>query len=85
MGEEGSAAPAVPPLLPPPLSLLPSLPPSGALIWFLAILAPFYGAINALYASLAIPYLGFVLPSIAMLYHYKSRAQLENSVLRPFK
>lgn len=59
--------------------------PLGALVWFLAILAPFYGAINALYASLAIPYLGFVLPSIAMMHHYRSRVQLENSVIKPYR
>lgn len=64
---------------------IPCRLPLAGFIWFLAILAPFYGPINALYASLAIPYLGFFLPSVAMLYFFRSREQLENSLLKPYR
>ena len=44
---------------------------SGGLVWFLSILCPFYGAINVLYSALALPLLGFVLPSVVMLKVFK--------------
>jgi auxin influx carrier (AUX1 LAX family) len=59
--------------------------PLAGFIWFLAILCPFYGPINSLYASLAIPFLGFVVPSMCMLTFFKSREQLDNSILKPYK
>ena len=49
------------------------------------MLCPFYGALNTLYASLAIPLLGFIMPSIAMLWHWRSRKQLDASVLKPYR
>ena len=61
------------------------VPLAGGFVWFIAILSPFYGAINALLASLAIPYLGFVLPSLCLLVWFKSRQQLRDSVLRPYE
>jgi auxin influx carrier (AUX1 LAX family) len=59
--------------------------PLAGFIWFLAILCPFYGPINSLYASLAIPFLGFVVPSMCMLTFFKSREQLDNSMLKPYQ
>ncbi|GAX84439.1 hypothetical protein CEUSTIGMA_g11859.t1 [Chlamydomonas eustigma] len=59
--------------------------PLSGFVWFLAMLCPFYGPLNALYASLAAPLLSFVLPSLCMLKRWKSRYDLENSVLKPYK
>jgi hypothetical protein len=39
----------------------------------------------ALYSAIAIPALGFVLPSVCMMYYFKSRDQLKTSIIKPYK
>ncbi len=71
-------SPATDPATPPPTT-------AGGFIWFLAILAPFYGPINALYSSLAVPYLGFVLPCIALMWRMRKPKAREAALMKPWK
>eukprot|EP00798_Chlamydomonas_sp_ICE-L_P004351 gene4351-14469_t len=58
--------------------------PVGCFIWFIAILAPFYGAMNALYASLATPFLGFILPCSTILWVYRTKEARDNAIVKPY-
>ena len=64
---------------------VPARLPLAGLVWFLAILCPFYGPLNSLKSSIAIPFLGFVMPSLCLLVFFKSREDLDNSMLKPYR
>ena len=56
---------------------LPSRIPISLLIWLLAMAFPFYGAINSLMASIAVPFTAFALPCAVFIWIYRTKEARE--------
>lgn len=59
--------------------------PVVCLIWFLALAVPFFGPINSMMGAFLISFSVYIIPSLAFIYVYRSKAAREASVWKPPK
>lgn len=62
---------------------LPSRLPIALLIWFIAVLLPFYSLVNSFFASLIGPFIGFVIPCGLYNWYYSSEENRRSCPMKP--
>ena len=59
------------------------LPCAALLIWFFALLAPYYGTLNALIGALTSPCIAFIFPALAFTWYFRKPERRKHAHLKP--
>lgn len=59
------------------------LPCAALLIWFFALLAPYYGTLNALIGALTSPCIAFIFPALAFTWYFRKPERRKHAHHKP--
>ena len=58
-------------------------PCAALLIWFFALLAPYYGTLNALIGALTSPCIAFIFPALAFTWYFRKPERRKRAHHKP--